>query len=522
MDTLNGTTWDVVIVGTDLHQSLLALALSRSGKKVLHIDRNDYYGGAEAALSLQEADDWVKAHQGSDSSHSCFSKAELVRPDSGTDDSVKLSFSRAYNLSLSPQSIYARSEVLPLLVSSRTYRQLEFLAVGSYWVYGLDGQLTRVPSSREDVVFSNKAIDLSARRKLMKFLKFIGDYENEPDVWESQSEKSFPDFLVDQFKIPAILHDLLLALTLSPNPPKTTSTAYALPRIARHLRSIGVFGRGFGAVIPKWGGLAEITQVACRAGAVGGGVYVLGKGLSVMADSIKSTTIADEDGANSRPGLAVNLEGDDTVNTKFIAGDGCGLPTTREPEDQNAKYPERQTASRSISVVSSPLASLLPLVSEDGPPPAAATIIFPGSCTFGEDKPDMPPVYISVHSSDTGECPVGQSVLYASTSSDGPRAFELLDAATNRLLEATNETPKPSVLWSLRYQQRSGDSNGGQTVVNVKEQMVTFPLPSLDLAFDDSVIDRVKVAWQQIMGPDATGFMVFKDREGVGEDDDED
>jgi RAB protein geranylgeranyltransferase component A len=33
--------------------------LSRSDKKVLHIDENDYYGGAEAAFSLQEAEDWA-------------------------------------------------------------------------------------------------------------------------------------------------------------------------------------------------------------------------------------------------------------------------------------------------------------------------------------------------------------------------------------------------------------------------------------------------------------------------------
>jgi RAB protein geranylgeranyltransferase component A len=35
-------------------------ALSRSGKKVLHVDRNGFYGGAEAALSLQDAEEWVK------------------------------------------------------------------------------------------------------------------------------------------------------------------------------------------------------------------------------------------------------------------------------------------------------------------------------------------------------------------------------------------------------------------------------------------------------------------------------
>lgn len=35
-------------------------ALSRSGKKVLHVDKNPYYGGAESAFSLQEAELWMK------------------------------------------------------------------------------------------------------------------------------------------------------------------------------------------------------------------------------------------------------------------------------------------------------------------------------------------------------------------------------------------------------------------------------------------------------------------------------
>lgn len=35
--------------------------MSRSGKKVLHVDKNDYYGGAEASFSLQEAEAWVES-----------------------------------------------------------------------------------------------------------------------------------------------------------------------------------------------------------------------------------------------------------------------------------------------------------------------------------------------------------------------------------------------------------------------------------------------------------------------------
>lgn len=79
MDSLQDTEWDVLIAGTGLQQSLLALyvqhliarsacltdavclqsALSRAGRKVLHVDRNDYYGGSEAALNLADVDKWA-------------------------------------------------------------------------------------------------------------------------------------------------------------------------------------------------------------------------------------------------------------------------------------------------------------------------------------------------------------------------------------------------------------------------------------------------------------------------------
>jgi RAB protein geranylgeranyltransferase component A len=312
-----------------------------------------------------------------------------------------LSFSRAYSLALSPQLIYARSSLLQYLVSSRVYRQLEFLAVGSWWVYASHtgdetsmseisrptGKLLKVPNGREDV-FQEHDLDFKAKRALMKFLRFIGEYEDQPEVWEDHRQQPFAVFLSKQFKVPASLQSALMALTLSAAPSKQTTTAYALPRIARHLRSIGVFGAGFGAVIPKWGGLAEISQVSCRACAVGGGVYVLGKGLDPSSSSAAETVEA---------GTKLHLKDGEAVTAKWIVGG----TTSTTPEESYC---------RSMSIVSSPLAPLFPPLAEDTPPPASAVVVFPsGSLSMTALDEDLPPVHILVHSSDTGECPTGQS-----------------------------------------------------------------------------------------------------------------
>lgn len=457
-------------------------------------------------------------------------------------------------MALSPQIIYARSTLLQHLVSSRVYRQLEFLAVGSWWVYASEGtttQLLKVPNGREDV-FQDHQLDFKAKRALMKFLRFISEYEEQAEVWDDFRRQPFPTFLSEQFKVPATLQGPLLALTLSPSGSSQTTTEYALPRIATHLRSIGVFGAGFGAVIPKWGGLAEISQVSCRACAVGGGVYVLGKGLTPTT-STETTPEGD---------VKLHLKDGEAVTTKWVVG---GRSSTAE---ENAYC-------KSMTIVASTLASLFPPIAEEAPAPASAVVVFPsGSLSLDDADGELPPVHIYVHSSDTGECPSGQGkhanlftlaaimminltntylhclkylkiissdkliqwpssivsirlqevhianissvILYASTSLSSEKGFWLLEMAVDALLEAIDVSSKPVVLWSAQYRQHA--SSGSETLPADSQQVLSFAPPSMDLAFDDSILDNVKAVWQKITGEEGGEFLVFQDREVYDDD----
>ena len=51
---LDETHFDCLLLGTSLTNTLLAAALAKSGKKVLHIDRNDYYGGLDTSLPFND------------------------------------------------------------------------------------------------------------------------------------------------------------------------------------------------------------------------------------------------------------------------------------------------------------------------------------------------------------------------------------------------------------------------------------------------------------------------------------
>jgi RAB protein geranylgeranyltransferase component A len=46
--------YDVIVLGTGLTECILSGLLSVEGKKVLHMDRNDYYGAESASLNLTQ------------------------------------------------------------------------------------------------------------------------------------------------------------------------------------------------------------------------------------------------------------------------------------------------------------------------------------------------------------------------------------------------------------------------------------------------------------------------------------
>lgn len=249
----------------------------------------------------------------------------------------------------------------------------------------------------------------------MKFLKLAADPQNHPAVLEVWGPKPFPEYLLSEFKIPESLQAPLLALTSSSHPARQTLTSFALPRIHQHLTSIGLFGPGFGAVLPKWGGLSEIAQVGCRAGAVGGGVYVLNKGVESI--DVESKAAEQETPGGSKPSklpLKLRLEGGEEVEAHFCVGSSEDLPR------HESKYSETDTVqiSQSIIIVSSPLSSLFYLAAEGAPPPAATVVVFPTGSLGLDDIlliEEVPPVYLTVHSSDTGECPIGQSEFLSSS-----------------------------------------------------------------------------------------------------------
>jgi Rab proteins geranylgeranyltransferase component A len=344
---------------------------------------------------------------------SVFGGAKLEVTPFNEEKPSPLSFSRAYSLALAPQIIYTDSQLLKILVSSKVYRQVDFLAMGSWWIYtankspskstesdelessSQEGRLIRVPTSREDVAFADSSIDLRSKRLVMKVLRFLMDYKEQSELWEDYREKPFAEFLAQRFKLTPLLMDLFVGLTLSTSSPDSLTTDFALPRLARHLTSLGRLGSSFSSVIPKWGGLSEIAQVSCRAGAVGGAVYMLGTGITQIKQ-------ADEGKGSENTERIVQLSNGDVVKSKVVVGStetsSSGIQKQRRQISSTARI------SHLITIVSSSLTGLFTNTSEGDPTPAGSVVIFPA----GSLDSSTNPVYLFIHSSDTGECPKGQ------------------------------------------------------------------------------------------------------------------
>lgn len=105
-----------------------------------------------------------------------------------------------------------------------------------------------------------------------------------------------------------------------------------------------------------------------------------------------------------------------------------------------------------------------------------------------------------------------------------PDSKELLQRCLRSLLEALAPAETPSDLYQLYYEQARSPATA---LVGSGPHTLEFPIPSTDLAFQDSTLEPVHEAWKLVVGqaaaennnPDAA-YMDFQDREGVTDEED--
>lgn len=129
--------YDAIVMGTGLKECILSGLLSVMGMRILHVDRNNYYGGESASVNLTNL--YQKFHDGADP------------PKEFTD---ALGHNRDYNVDLVPKIIMACGKLVKMLLHTKVTRYLEFKSIDGSYVYR-KGKPYKVPVTKQDVVTSS-------------------------------------------------------------------------------------------------------------------------------------------------------------------------------------------------------------------------------------------------------------------------------------------------------------------------------------------------------------------------------
>jgi Rab GDP dissociation inhibitor len=248
-------TYDVIVMGTGLKECILSGMLSVSGKKVLHLDRNTYYGGESASLTPL---DQVYQH--------------FEKPTVGD----KYGRGRDWNVDLIPKFLMANGQLVKLLIHTGVTRYLEFKSVDGSYVYK-SGKIYKVPADEKEALQSS-LMGIFEKRRFKNFLQHVQDYDvNDPKTWKGVEPTMTAAGLYEKFGLDAGTQDFTgHALALYRNDKYMNQPCTDLIKRCRlYSESLARYGKS-PYLYPLYG-LGELPQGFARLSAIYGGTYMLDK-----------------------------------------------------------------------------------------------------------------------------------------------------------------------------------------------------------------------------------------------------
>ncbi|CAN8062207.1 unnamed protein product [Agarophyton chilense] len=299
--TINGTAfskladgdYDAVVLGTGLTECILSGILSVAGLRVLHCDRNDYYGAACASLNLAQM----------------YAKflPELPAPEH------LITKSRDYNIDLVPKFIMAGGNMVRMLIHTGVTRYLEFRLTQGSFVFSGD-RPHKVPATPKEAMTSS-IMGLFEKNRCRMFFSFVHSYDpadvsthDDLDLKTITMAELYKYYGLQPDTISFIGHALALYRDESylnqPAEPTILKVQLYATSLARHGSSPYLY--------PLYG-LGELPQAFARLSAVHGGTYML-------QTPVNQILYNDQ-------GAAVGVRsGDRAAKCRFVAGDPSYFP----------------------------------------------------------------------------------------------------------------------------------------------------------------------------------------------------
>jgi len=225
------------------------------GFRVLHLDRNDYYGGEGASLSLSQL--WARFRPRAD-----------IPTHYGKD--------REYCIDLVPKFLMASGEFVDILASLDLSRYIDFVQVDGSFVYRENKGICKVPSTPVEAA-SSSLMGFFEKRRARDFFQFCASVNvSNTATWQGhdlrtkQASDLFKCFSLESNTIDFIGH--ALALFSNDNYLREPALSVVV-RAQLYMNSMMRFGKS-PYLYPLYG-LGELPQGFARLSAIYGGTYML-------------------------------------------------------------------------------------------------------------------------------------------------------------------------------------------------------------------------------------------------------
>ncbi|BFG39440.1 hypothetical protein CerSpe_257140 [Prunus speciosa] len=532
---LETTTFDLIVVGTGIPESVIAAAASASGKTVLHLDPNSFYGSHSASRHLNDLTSFLNYHATLPSTTAANTTSASSSHDfTALNLSLQSLYSNVETANYAPETLAQHStqflvdlggprvflcadKATDLLIKSGVNSYLDFRGIEASFIWDGSGRLCDVPDSRS-AIFKDKSLSLLEKNQLMRFFKLVqqhlgasnGDDEGRESskISEEDLESPFVEFLKKMRLPPKIKSIILYAICLVDYDQdnlevckSVLKTRDGMERLALYQNSIGRYGASGALLYPTYG-LGELSQAFCRRAAVKGCIYVLRMPVTAL--------LIDQ---NSGQYKGVRLaSGEDLFSHQLVLDPTfiVPLPPASSPPDLRESFQvlslkdDKRKVARGICIISS---SLKPDISH-------FLLIYPPRSLFPEQDTSIRALQIGGGLDKLAVCPSGMFVLYFSgLCDDAGQGKRLLHAAMNALLTlpvsanpesgsaagSEDAEVKPTLLWSMLYIQELTTLPTGQY-----ENIISTPMLDGNINFSD-LIESTVVLFQK-MYPDEVFF----------------
>jgi len=459
-----GEKWDVVVLGTGLKECLLSGLLSVAGKKVLHLDRNSYYGGASASLDI----------------HQLFEKFGIT--DKPTE--AELGKLRDYSVDLIPKFLMAGGQLVKVLIHTGVSNYIEFKPVdGSFVFSNKVGKICKVPATPEDAMKSS-LMGMMEKTRMMQFTLWVSKVNlADRKTWVAgqltkkkleldtmTGEAFFKYWGLEKSTIDFLTH----ACCLYRDESYLTQPAIELvKRMQLYLESKTRFAGMTSPYLYPLYGLGELPQAFARLAAVHGGTYMLNHSMDASGPVFGEGNFEVQMDNDVATGIKVM---DTVANAAIIVGDPSYFPSMVK---------KTGAVVRAIAILDEPIAS-----TNIGTTPAGSyQVIFPGS-TIGRTND----LYLFCCSSPHKVAPQGKYTIFVSTTVEGPTEGMSTEAIAQRELSAgLTLLGKPARIFYDMYDLMKPTDNGQKSHVFISESF------DATTHFETAITDVLDV-YQRIMG----------------------